>query len=1006
MACTKCGKNSCGCDKAVSKRGPVGPQGRPGRDGRIGGSGTAGRVPYIATISNDGEIITLADTQVTYQQLNILANGGGVGTRFLSTDDSGNLSWVSGGGGGSIGGSISNTQVAFGSGADTITGSNDFIYSSGTLSNFSSTGTSSGWGNVQSIIGSDGSEAGFSLNNTGAGGKRYNIISTSNSSGIGGGRFSIGDATSGENRFEINSAGEITIPNLGGSGIGVVGVDNTGKMSYTSKGITGTGTVGYIPKISTISGGNILTLVDSYTSENQGGYFYKTNVVVGTTMDGYFSIDSQGAYIGVNAIPGVAGTYTSYISSNLANGNAFYTENRHVFTGGLINYTTTGVLVAPSTVMILDASSRLISSATTDTQLAALSTAGQGVNSGYVLRTNGAGVLSWVAMSGGGGITSLSAIGSTPNADGATITGSVLNLEPASASFGGVTTTGTQTFAGNKTHNGSQTFGADIGGTKWTIAQATGRIILDNNTISSDGSGALTAVSFIGALTGNASTATALATARTINGTSFDGTANITVTAAAGTLTGTTLNATVVSSSLTSHGTITSGGLGTGAVVGGVTMTLGSDASYDIYYRNASGILTRLANGTTGQVLTATTSNAPSWGTASGGSLTVGTTTISSGATTRILYDNAGVLGEYTITGTGTVVAMQTSPTFITDITTPLIIGGTAVGSNILYKSTSGTGTSTAIAHQFVGGTNGGTIYATYHNDGKVNFGSTAAGAITRSGGTITNFRVQTSTSTFDVGTVSGDGAIWFNTATPSTTNYIISSSGLNLNLNCDSGSSMSFRVGGSVVQTFGTNGSVVQFTALAISSLAQSVYKWTTPASTGQTAGSETIGFDFDMSTNTIQHASNTTIATNGDFKIKARTHRFASATGTITDGATVWITGAPIAGTNATYTNTHGLYIAASASVVSATNSYGLTVNAQTGATNNYAAQFLGGAVLFGSTARLKGYTVATLPTGVVGDTAYVTDLLAPTFLATAVGGGAITGTVFFDGTNWKSQ
>tara|TARA_R100000773_G_scaffold25104_1_gene21981 strand:+ start:322 stop:2526 length:2205 start_codon:yes stop_codon:yes gene_type:complete len=54
--------------------------------------------------------------------------------------------------------------------------------------------------------------------------------------------------------------------------------------------------------------------------------------------------------------------------------------------------------------------------------------------------------------------------------------------------------------------------------------------------------------------TGNSATATALATARTINGTNFDGTANITVTAAAGTLTGNTLNSSVVTSSLTSLG--------------------------------------------------------------------------------------------------------------------------------------------------------------------------------------------------------------------------------------------------------------------------------------------------------------------------------------------------------------------------------------------------------------------------------------------------------------------
>lgn len=87
--------------------------------------------------------------------------------------------------------------------------------------------------------------------------------------------------------------------------------------------------------------------------------------------------------------------------------------------------------------------------------------------------------------------------------------------------------------------------------------------------------GAVTATSFIGnvtgnvsgtsgSTTGNAATATALQTARTINGTSFNGTANITVTAAAETLTGsalpalsgaslTALNASNISSGTISH---------------------------------------------------------------------------------------------------------------------------------------------------------------------------------------------------------------------------------------------------------------------------------------------------------------------------------------------------------------------------------------------------------------------------------------------------------------------
>ena len=54
--------------------------------------------------------------------------------------------------------------------------------------------------------------------------------------------------------------------------------------------------------------------------------------------------------------------------------------------------------------------------------------------------------------------------------------------------------------------------------------------------------------------TGNSATATALATARAINGVNFDGTAAITVTAAAGTLSGNTLNSSVTASSLTSLG--------------------------------------------------------------------------------------------------------------------------------------------------------------------------------------------------------------------------------------------------------------------------------------------------------------------------------------------------------------------------------------------------------------------------------------------------------------------
>lgn len=57
-------------------------------------------------------------------------------------------------------------------------------------------------------------------------------------------------------------------------------------------------------------------------------------------------------------------------------------------------------------------------------------------------------------------------------------------------------------------------------------------------------------------------------------------------------------------------------------------------------------------------------------------------------------------------------------------------------------------------------------------------------------------------------------------------------------------------------------------------------------------------------------------------------------------------------------------------------------------------------------GATVRLKNYTVATLPAGVQGDTAYVTDATAPTYLGTLTGGGAVVCPVFYNGTAWVSH
>ena len=71
--------------------------------------------------------------------------------------------------------------------------------------------------------------------------------------------------------------------------------------------------------------------------------------------------------------------------------------------------------------------------------------------------------------------------------------------------------------------------------------------------------------------------------------------------------------------------------------------------------------------------------------------LTVGSTAIGSGTNTRILYNNAGVLGEYAVTGTGTTAVLSNSPTISTSLTVT-----TASTTNVI-RDLVGTPTSSAI---------------------------------------------------------------------------------------------------------------------------------------------------------------------------------------------------------------------------------------------------------------------------------------------------------------------
>ncbi|OGF03605.1 MAG: hypothetical protein A3H14_02735 [Candidatus Doudnabacteria bacterium RIFCSPLOWO2_12_FULL_49_8] len=119
---------------------------------------------------------------------------------------------------------------------------------------------------------------------------------------------------------------------------------------------------------------------------------------------------------------------------------------------------------------------------------------------------------------------------------------------------------------------------------------------------------------------------------------------------------------------------------------------------------------------------------------------------------------------------------------------------------------------------------------------------------------------------------------------------------------------------------------------------------------STGTFAAAGVSGITQRAHTITLSGADPTTYATFYGAQIGAVTLVGTNINQTVTDAAGL-IVANPIKSTNVALTNTHGILIPATA-VSTATNSYGLTVNASTGATNNYAAAFLGGNVGIGTT------------------------------------------------------